>query len=37
MIRGNDSISLISDKQLGMTAEDKIKDQINTAIGTKHF
>lgn len=28
----NDSITLISEKQLGLTAEDKIKDQINLAI-----
>jgi ABC-2 type transport system permease protein len=32
-----DSISLISDKQLGMSAEDKIKDQINNAIRNKAF
>lgn len=29
---GNDSISLISTKQIGMDAEDKIQDQINDAI-----
>jgi ABC-2 type transport system permease protein len=32
-----DSISLISDKQMGFTAEDKVKDQINTAIRNKAF
>ncbi len=32
-----DSISLISDKQLGMAAEDKIKDQINNSIRDKAF
>ncbi|MEO8763082.1 MAG: ABC transporter permease [Ginsengibacter sp.] len=32
-----DSISLISDKQLGITAEDKIKGQINAAIRDKAF
>lgn len=32
-----DSISLISEKQMGFTAEDKIKDQINTAIRNKAF
>jgi ABC-2 type transport system permease protein len=32
-----DSITLISDKQLGMVAEEKIKDQINTAIRNKAF
>lgn len=33
----NDSISLISDKQLGITAEEKVKDQINAAIRNKAF
>lgn len=32
-----DSITLISDKQLGVVAEEKIKDQINTAIRNKAF
>jgi len=32
-----DSISLISTKQLGMDAEDKIKDQINDAIKNQAF
>lgn len=32
-----DSISLISDKQLGINAEEKIKDQINNAIRNKAF
>ncbi|MEO9021030.1 MAG: ABC transporter permease [Ginsengibacter sp.] len=32
-----DSISLISDKQLGMDAEGKIKDQINDAIRNQAF
>ncbi len=32
-----DSITLISDKQLGITAEDKIKEQINSAIRNKAF
>jgi ABC-2 type transport system permease protein len=32
-----DSISLISDKQMGMNAEDKIKGQINSAIRDKAF
>ena len=32
-----DSISLISDKQLGMEAEEKVKDQINNAIRNKAF
>ncbi len=35
--KNNDSITLISDKQLGMMAEEKIKDQINTAIRNKAF
>jgi ABC-2 type transport system permease protein len=34
---GSDSISLISTKQLGMDAEDKIKDQINDAIRNQAF
>jgi ABC-2 type transport system permease protein len=34
---GQDSISLISTKQMGMTAEDKIRSQINTAIRDKAF
>src|SRR5690606_13092640 len=29
---GSDSISLVSDKQMGMTTEDRIRDQINDAI-----
>ncbi len=33
----NDSISLISDKQLGITSEEKIKDQINNSIRNKAF
>jgi ABC-2 type transport system permease protein len=33
----HDSISLISDKQLGITAEEKVKDQINAAIRNKAF
>ncbi len=33
----NDSISLISNKQLGVDAEEKVKDQINTAIRNKAF
>ncbi|HEY5367929.1 MAG TPA: ABC transporter permease [Hanamia sp.] len=33
----NDSISLISTKQLGMGAEDKIKDQIDDAIRNQAF
>ncbi|MEP6949614.1 MAG: ABC transporter permease [Ginsengibacter sp.] len=33
----HDSISLISDKQLGIAAEDKVKDQINAAIRNKAF
>ena len=32
-----DSISLISDKQLGINAEEKIKNQINNAIRNKAF
>ena len=32
-----DSISLISDKQLGIDAEEKVKDQINAAIRNKAF
>ena len=34
---GRDSIILVSEKQLGMGAEDKIKDQINLAIRNKAF
>jgi ABC-2 type transport system permease protein len=34
---GKDSISLISEKQLGISAEDKVKDQINAAIRNKAF
>ena len=33
----NDSITLISEKQLGMNTEDKIKDQINNAIRNRAF
>ena len=33
----HDSISLISDKQMGMAAEDKVKDQINAAIRNQAF
>lgn len=33
----NDSISLIANKQLGVDAEEKIKDQINAAIRNKAF
>lgn len=33
----SDSISLVSDKQLGINAEEKVKDQINTAIRNKAF
>lgn len=32
-----DSISLVSDKQLGINSEEKIKDQINNAIRNKAF
>jgi ABC-2 type transport system permease protein len=32
-----DSISLVSDKQLGISSEEKIKDQINNAIRNKAF
>src|SRR6185503_20167380 len=32
-----DSISLIANKQLGVDAEEKVKDQINTAIRNKAF
>ena len=32
-----DSISLISEKQLGVTAEEKVRDQINAAIRNKAF
>lgn len=34
---GSDSISLVSDKQLGLTTEDRIKDEINDAIRNKAF
>jgi len=34
---GNDSISLISTKQLGVDAEDRIRDQINDAIRDQAF
>ena len=34
---GDDSISLISTKQLGIDAEDKIRDQINDAIRDQAF
>jgi ABC-2 type transport system permease protein len=34
---GKDSISLVSDKQLSMITEDKIKDQINNAIKNQAF
>lgn len=34
---GNDSISLVSEKQLGINTEEKIKDQINSAIRNKAF
>lgn len=33
----NDSITLVSEKQLGMNTEDKIKDQINNAIRNRAF
>ncbi|MEO8859899.1 MAG: ABC transporter permease [Ginsengibacter sp.] len=33
----NDSITLISNKQLGINAEDKVKEQINSAIRNKAF
>ncbi|MDP4285843.1 MAG: ABC transporter permease [Bacteroidota bacterium] len=33
----SDSISLVSDKQLGINAEEKIKNQINNAIRNKAF
>jgi ABC-2 type transport system permease protein len=33
----NDSVALISTKQLGLDAEDKIKDQINSAIRNQAF
>ncbi|MEO7393931.1 MAG: ABC transporter permease [Chitinophagaceae bacterium] len=32
-----DSVSLVSDKQLGIDAEEKIKDQLNNAIRNKAF
>ena len=34
---GTDSISLVSDKQMGMTTEDRIRDQINDAIKNRAF
>ncbi len=34
---GNDSIALVSTKQLGMDAEDKVKDQIDNAIRNETF
>lgn len=34
---GNDSISLISDKQLGLSTEGRIRDEINKAIRNKAF
>jgi ABC-2 type transport system permease protein len=34
---GEDSIRLISEKQLGVMAEDKVKEQINSAIRNKAF
>src|SRR5205085_7440662 len=34
---GKDSIMLISEKQLGVVAEGKVKDQINSAIRNKAF
>jgi ABC-2 type transport system permease protein len=34
---GGDSITLLSEKQLGMVAEDRVKDQINSAIRNKAF
>src|SRR5690606_39066859 len=34
---GTDSISLVSDKQMGMTTEDRIRDQINDAIRNRAF
>ncbi|MEP6584749.1 MAG: ABC transporter permease [Ginsengibacter sp.] len=33
----HDSISLVSDKQLGIEAEEKVKDQLNNAIRNKAF
>ncbi len=33
----NDSVTLLSEKQLGLAAEEKIKDQINAAIRNKAF
>ncbi len=33
----DDSITLVSDKQLGLSAEEKIKDQINLAIKNRAF
>ncbi len=34
---GTDSISLVSDKQMGMATEDRIRDQINEAIKNRAF
>lgn len=34
---GSDSISLVSDKQMSMTTEDRIRDQINDAIRNRAF
>jgi ABC-2 type transport system permease protein len=34
---GNDSITLVSEKQLGISAEEKVTEQINTAIRNKAF
>ena len=34
---GSDSISLVSDKQMGMTTEDRIREQINDAIRNRAF
>ena len=34
---GTDSISLVSDKQMGMATEDRIRDQINDAIKNRAF
>ena len=34
---GNDSITLVSEKQLGISAEEKVTDQINAAIRNKAF
>ncbi len=37
IIPAHDSIALISTKQLGLDAEEKLKDQIILPSGTKHF